>query len=79
MASSVPWAELDAETFNAVSFVNGIFPSEESLKDIDKVSKALREKIAQLDIEMSEAVRRQSVSRSKGKEQLEKAHSSIDV
>ena len=79
MASEVPWATLDAEDFNPISFVNGIFLSEEHLSEIDKVSKALREKISQLDVEMSEAVRRHSVSRTKGKEQLEKAHSSIDV
>ena len=79
MSTEVPWASLDAENFNAMAFVNSIFPSEESLAQIDRVSKALREKISQLDVEMSEAVRKQSLSRTKGKEQLLKAHSSINV
>ena len=79
MSTEVPWASVDIDNFNPMTFVNSIFPSEESLDQIDRVSKALREKISQLDIEMSEAVRKQSISRSKGKEQLLKAHSSIDV
>ncbi|KAH7827489.1 Vps53A, component of GARP and EARP complexes [Monocercomonoides exilis] len=78
METSVTWAALDNDDFDAIAFVNSIFPSEESLSEIDKVSRALREKISQLDSEMSEAVRKQSLSRSKGKEQLERAHTAID-
>ncbi|KAA6379978.1 MAG: putative vacuolar protein sorting-associated protein 53 [Streblomastix strix] len=80
MSAIISWDVLDNEddeNFDAVRFVNAIFPSESSLNEIEKASYAVRNKIAQLDMEMSDAVHRQSVSRTRGKDELEKAQTSI--
>jgi hypothetical protein len=76
---NIPWDKLDNENFNPVDFLNEIFPSENSKNKLDEVSKVVKEKINRLDLEMSDAVRKQSLSRTKGKERLDSARKCIDV
>jgi hypothetical protein len=76
---SIAWDKLDNDNFNPIDFLNDIFPTERSKNRLDDVSKVVKEKIDHLDGEMSEAVRKQSLSRTKGKEQLDNAHKCIDV
>ncbi|KAH7820651.1 Vps53B, component of GARP and EARP complexes [Monocercomonoides exilis] len=73
------WESLDSNDFNPINFVNTAFPTEESLGEVERTVAILRERITQLDSEMSDAVRKQSLSRSQGKEQLERAHAAIEL
>ncbi|KAA6385412.1 MAG: hypothetical protein EZS28_019059, partial [Streblomastix strix] len=66
MSEIISWDVLDNEddeNFNFVNFVNATFPSQTSQNEIETALFAVRNRITQLDMEMSDAVHRQSVSR----------------
>ncbi|KAK2960606.1 Vps53 [Blattamonas nauphoetae] len=74
---SVSWDYLDREDFNPIDFVNSMFKSEESLSQLGRVAVQVKTKIYHLETEINDALNKQSVSRQKGKEELDKAHGAI--
>ncbi|RWS10752.1 vacuolar protein sorting-associated protein 53-like protein, partial [Dinothrombium tinctorium] len=64
---------LDKADFNPIDYINGIFPTEQSLSNIDDVLNRMKAKIRQLDEEIRVVVRGQNNVEKAGKEALEEA------
>ncbi|GMH38305.1 hypothetical protein BSKO_06189 [Bryopsis sp. KO-2023] len=60
----------DREDFNAVDFINKLFPTEASLGSLDDLVSALRRKIRRVDHDILDAVRQQSSSESRARQEL---------
>ncbi|GAQ83207.1 vacuolar protein sorting-associated protein 53 [Klebsormidium nitens] len=70
-------AVFDRPDFNTIDFINQIFPNEASLVAVDPLIHKLRFKIRRVDAEILAAVRQQSSSGSKAKEDLASAMTAI--
>eukprot|EP00897_Mesotaenium_endlicherianum_P004927 jgi/Mesen1/4462/ME000227S03482 len=70
-------AALDRPEFNTVDFINQIFPNEASLVSVDPLIQRLRNRIRRVDAEILQAVRHQSSSGSKAREDLAAAMEAI--
>ncbi|RWS24324.1 vacuolar protein sorting-associated protein 53-like protein, partial [Leptotrombidium deliense] len=70
---------LDKADFNSIEYINGIFPSEQSLSNIDDVLNRMKAKIRQLDEEIRIVVRGQNTVEKAGKESLEEAKHVISL
>ncbi|XP_076364592.1 vacuolar protein sorting 53 [Tachypleus tridentatus] len=68
---------LDRPDFNAVDYINTLFPTEQSLSNIDDVIGRMRFKIRQLDDEIRIVVRGQTSVGQSGREALEEAQTAI--
>ncbi|XP_067145474.1 vacuolar protein sorting-associated protein 53 homolog isoform X2 [Centruroides vittatus] len=68
---------LDRTDFNAVDYINTLFPNEQSLSNIDDVIGRMKLKIRQLDDEIRTVIRGQTNVGCDGKEALEEAQKSI--
>lgn len=61
---------LDRSDFNLVTYINELFPNEQSLANIDDALNQMKSKIARLDDEIRTVVRTQNITESDGKEAL---------
>ncbi|RDD44739.1 Vacuolar protein sorting-associated protein 53-like protein [Trichoplax sp. H2] len=68
---------LDAPDFNAVEYINTLFPTEQSLANIDDVVQRIRLKIGRLDDEIRTVIRSQTNVGSDGRQALEEAQNAI--
>lgn len=68
---------VDLPTFNTTEFINKVFPTEASLVAMEPLIQRLRNKIRRVDAEIIAAVRQQSSSGSKAKEDLSAAMGAI--
>uniref|UniRef100_UPI00358EA9D0 vacuolar protein sorting-associated protein 53 homolog n=1 Tax=Myxine glutinosa TaxID=7769 RepID=UPI00358EA9D0 len=68
---------LDKPDFNVVEYINTLFPTEQSLSNIDEVVSKIRLKIRHLDDEIRMVVRGQSNVGQDGRQALEEAQQSI--
>eukprot|EP00112_Aurelia_sp_Birch-Aquarium-sp1_P023247 Seg685.3 transcript_id=Seg685.3/GoldUCD/mRNA.D3Y31 product="Vacuolar protein sorting-associated protein 53-like" protein_id=Seg685.3/GoldUCD/D3Y31 len=68
---------LDSKDFNPVDYINTLFPTEQSLANIDDVVGRIRLRIRRLDGEIRTAIRGQTEVGHDGREALEEAKSSI--
>lgn len=68
---------LDRPDFNAVDYINTLFPNEQSLSNIDDVIGRMKLKIRQLDDEIRTVIRGQTNVGCDGKEALEEAQKAI--
>jgi len=67
----------DHRKFNAVEYINSLFPTKESLVELEPLIKELRRKIRVVDGEILTAVRRQSSSSTRSKQDLKDAQAAI--
>eukprot|EP00879_Flechtneria_rotunda_P008030 GHRR01008412.1.p1 GENE.GHRR01008412.1~~GHRR01008412.1.p1 ORF type:complete len:961 (+),score=374.37 GHRR01008412.1:225-3107(+) len=67
----------DSEEFDPVKFVNQIYPDESSLGDLDKFIDMLRKQVKAVDKEIFQAVRSQSGTQAKSRQDLTVATSQI--
>ncbi|XP_035224541.1 vacuolar protein sorting-associated protein 53 homolog isoform X2 [Stegodyphus dumicola] len=68
---------LDHPDFNAVEYINKLFPTEQSLSNIDEVTGRMKMKIRQLDDEIRTVVRGQTSVGQDGRQALEEAQKAI--
>ncbi|GIY54359.1 vacuolar protein sorting-associated protein 53 homolog [Caerostris darwini] len=68
---------LDHPDFNAVDYINMLFPTEQSLSNIDDVTGRMKMKIRQLDDEIRTVVRGQTSVGQDGRQALEEAQKAI--
>nr|XP_006823125.1 PREDICTED: vacuolar protein sorting-associated protein 53 homolog [Saccoglossus kowalevskii] len=68
---------LDRPDFNAVDYINQLFPTEQSLSNIDDVVNRMRLKIRRLDDDIRYVVRGQTNAGQDGREALEEAQKAI--
>ncbi|XP_071493403.1 vacuolar protein sorting-associated protein 53 homolog [Diadema antillarum] len=68
---------LDRPDFNAVDYINNLFPTEQSLANIDEVVNRMRLKIRRLDDEIRAVVRGQTTAGQDGREALKEAQQAI--
>ncbi|XP_057294888.1 vacuolar protein sorting-associated protein 53 homolog [Hydractinia symbiolongicarpus] len=68
---------LDGKDFNPVDYINTLFPTEQSLANIDDVVARIRLRIRKLDDEIRTSIRSQTDVESNGKQALEDAKESI--
>lgn len=68
---------LDRPDFNAVEFINNLFPTEQSLANIDEVINRMRTKIHRLDDDIRNVVRGQTNAGQDGREALVEAQKAI--
>ncbi|XP_030847285.1 vacuolar protein sorting-associated protein 53 homolog [Strongylocentrotus purpuratus] len=68
---------LDRPDFNAVDYINYLFPTEQSLANIDEVVNRMRLKIRRLDDEIRSVVRGQTTAGQDGREALKEAQKAI--
>ncbi|PIK58739.1 putative vacuolar protein sorting-associated protein 53-like [Apostichopus japonicus] len=68
---------LDKPDFNAVEFINNLFPTEQSLANIDEVINRMRTKIHRLDDDIRNVVRGQTNAGQDGREALVEAQRAI--
>ncbi|XP_077995725.1 vacuolar protein sorting-associated protein 53 homolog [Glandiceps talaboti] len=68
---------LDRPDFNAVEYINQLFPTEQSLANIDDVVSRMRSKIYRLDTDIRHVVRGQTNAGQDGREALEEAQKAI--
>jgi len=68
---------LDGAEFNPVDYINSLFPTEQSLANIDEVVARIRLRIRKLDGEIRTSIRTQTEVASNGKQVLEEAKESI--
>lgn len=68
---------LDRPDFNAVEYINTLFPTEQSLSNIDEVIGRMKLKIRQLDDEIRTVVRGQTNVDQDGRQALEEAEKAI--
>ncbi|XP_054723546.1 vacuolar protein sorting-associated protein 53 homolog [Uloborus diversus] len=68
---------LDHPDFNAVDYINKLFPTEQSLSNIDEVTGRMKFKIRQLDDEIRTVVRGQTSVGQDGRQALEEAQRAI--
>ncbi|KYQ90916.1 Vps53-like domain-containing protein [Tieghemostelium lacteum] len=69
--------DFDKHDFDPITYINDNFPTEQSLTSLDHVVNKLKVKIMKIDDEIIQAIRLQSTSGGKGKEDLENAKKSI--
>ncbi|EGC31747.1 hypothetical protein DICPUDRAFT_57519 [Dictyostelium purpureum] len=69
--------DFDKHDFSPVSYINEHFPNEQALPKLDNFMNRLKLKIIKIDEEIIQEVRLQSISGTKGKEDLENAKRSI--
>lgn len=69
--------QLDNPDFNTINYINALFPTEQSLNNIDSVVSKMEYKISTIDDEIQSLVRGQNVSRLDGQKALEEAHKVI--
>jgi len=67
----------DSADFNTVDFVNRLFPNEQKLAGVDQLIDNLQLRIRRVDNEILDAVRQQSSSGNKAKENLDNAKKAI--
>ena len=67
----------DHREFRAVDFINKIFPTKESLVELEPLIRDLQKKIRLVDREILSAVRKQSSSSSRSKQDLKDAQSAV--
>jgi len=67
----------DHRKFNAVEYINSLFPTKESLVELEPLIKDLRRKIRGVDAEILTAVRKQSSSSTRSKQDLKDAQAAI--
>lgn len=70
---------LDQSNFNAIDYINNIFPTEQSLTNIDDVLSKMKDKIRNLDQEIRRVVRGQSDIESEGRRALEEVRNVISI
>lgn len=70
---------LDQSDFNAIDYINTIFPTEQSLTNIDDILGKMKEKIRNLDQDIRRVVRGQSDVESEGRKALEEVRSVISI
>lgn len=68
----------EREDFDAVDLVNKLFPNEASLTDLDGLVNGLKRKIRKVDKDILEAVRQQSSSESRARQELGTVRAQID-
>lgn len=68
---------LDHPDFNSVDYINKLFPTEQSLSNIDEVTGRMKMKIRQLDDEIRTVVRGQTSVGQDGRQALEEAQKAI--
>ncbi|KFQ28609.1 Vacuolar protein sorting-associated protein 53, partial [Merops nubicus] len=68
---------LDRADFNAVEYINTLFPTEQSLANIDEVVNKIRQKIRRLDDNIRTVVRGQTNVGQDGRQALEEAQKAI--
>lgn len=68
---------LDQPDFNPVDYINTLFPTEQSLSNIDDVINNMEQQIQTIDKEIRSLVRNQSNNSQDGKAALEEAQKSI--
>lgn len=68
---------LDQPDFNTVDYINSLFPTEQSLSNIDDVVSKMELKIRSIDDEISTVVRGQTMSSQDGRLALEEAQRAI--
>eukprot|EP00117_Sycon_ciliatum_P034852 scpid28331/ scgid26521/ Vacuolar protein sorting-associated protein 53 homolog len=68
---------LDSNDFNAVEYINALFPTEQSVANIDDVMKRMRLKIRRLDDDIRGVVRGQTNVGHDGRQSLEEAQKAI--
>ncbi|KAI0230424.1 hypothetical protein LSAT2_019219, partial [Lamellibrachia satsuma] len=68
---------LDSPDFNAVEYINNLFPTEQSLSNIDDVVSRIRSKIRHLDGDIRTVVRGQTNVGENGRQALGKAQTAI--
>lgn len=68
---------MDQPDFNTVDYINSLFPTEQSLSNIDDVVSKMELKIRSIDDEISTVVRGQTMSSQDGRLALEEAQRSI--
>lgn len=69
--------QLDNPDFNTINYINSLFPTEQSLSNIDSVVSKMEYKISTIDDEIQALVRGQNVSQHEGQMALEEAHKII--
>lgn len=67
----------DAEDFDAVRFINQIYPDESSLSDLDRFTDMLRKQIRAVDKEIFQSVRQQSGAHTRARQDLGTATAQI--
>jgi hypothetical protein len=65
-----PEDPLDAPDFDSVAYINNLFPTEQSLSDIDAAVTRVRIKMNRLDADVFSAVREQASSADDGRTQV---------
>lgn len=68
---------LDKLDFNSIDYINQIFPNQQSLTNLDDVLNRMKQRILQLDNEISTVVRGQNNVEQEGKEALSEARQVI--
>ncbi|CAG9826646.1 unnamed protein product [Diabrotica balteata] len=68
---------LDEPDFNSIDYINSLFPTEQSLSNIDEVVVKVENKINAIDNEISTVVRGQITASEEGKQALEEAQKVI--
>lgn len=68
---------LDQPDFNTIDYINSLFPTEQSLSNIDEVVTKMEHKISSIDNEISSVVRGQTTASEDGRQALEEAQSII--
>eukprot|EP01114_Cavostelium_apophysatum_P021812 TRINITY_DN7705_c0_g1_i1.p1 TRINITY_DN7705_c0_g1~~TRINITY_DN7705_c0_g1_i1.p1 ORF type:complete len:856 (+),score=183.73 TRINITY_DN7705_c0_g1_i1:75-2642(+) len=68
---------LDAPNFNPIDYINGLFPNEHSLADIEIAISKMKSSIAATDAEILKSVRTQVTTGYKGRQDLEDAQENI--
>ncbi|XP_050513334.1 vacuolar protein sorting-associated protein 53 homolog [Diabrotica virgifera virgifera] len=68
---------LDEPDFNSIDYINSLFPTEQSLSNIDEVVLKVENKINAIDNEISTVVRGQITASEEGKQALEEAQKVI--
>lgn len=70
---------LDRPDFNTIDYINSLFPTEQSLSNIDDVVAKMQEKINTIDSEISVVVRGQSTVSQDGRQALDEAQKVIKL
>ncbi|KAJ8921190.1 hypothetical protein NQ315_013662 [Exocentrus adspersus] len=68
---------LDEPDFNSIDYINALFPTEQSLSNIDEVVLKMENKISSIDNEISTVVRGQIVASQEGRQALDEAQKVI--
>lgn len=68
---------LDQPDFNTIDYINSLFPTEQSLSNIDEVVAKMENKVSSIDNEISTVVRGQTTASEDGRQALEEAQTII--